>query len=88
MKKVAIPIFADIRADILNNSISPFVEMRIGYSPYDVLGLYFNPSLGCRFAMHGIKAINASVGYSMQKGDGYYGKVTVGGFNIRFGLEF
>lgn len=85
---VAIPIFADMRADILNNSISPFVDMRIGYSPYDVQGFYFNPSVGCRFAMQSIKALNASVGYSMQKGDGYNGKITVGGFNIRVGLEF
>lgn len=85
---VAIPIFADVRADILNNSISPFVEMRLGYSPYDVQGVYFNPSVGCRFAMSGIKAINASIGYSMQKGDSYYGKITVGGFNLRLGVEF
>lgn len=93
-KVFAIPIYADIRGDILNNSISPFVEVRIGYSPYDAQGLYFNPSVGCRFAMNGIKALNASIGYSMQKADyELYGyshskKATIGGFNIRVGLEF
>ena len=86
---VAIPIFADIRADILNNSISPFIDMRIGYSPYDIQGFYLNPSIGCRFALSGIKAINTSIGYSMQKADSYDGdKVSVGGFNFRFGIEF
>ena len=93
---VSVPIFADIRSDILNNSISPFVEMRVGYSPFKAKGFYFNPSLGCRFTMRGINAINTSIGYSMLRSDyefasyGYYysEKATLGGFNIRVGLEF
>lgn len=91
-KVVAIPIFADIRSDFLDNKISPFVDFRIGYSPYDIKGLYLNPSAGCRIGLNGQLAFNVSVGYSMQKQTvseyRYSFSVNSGGFNIRLGLEF
>ena len=93
--KVALPIYADFRTNFMNNSITPFVGLKVGYSFYDIQGFYLNPNLGVRFALDSkaLKALNFSMGYSMQKVDvdwGYYGTTTetIGGFNIKVGLEF
>ena len=86
------PIFAHVRGNILNNSISPYVDFRIGYSPLgDVKGLYMAPSIGCK-----IKSFNVSLGYVMQKVKYYYedyyydyeGSENCGGFSLKVGFEF
>ncbi len=93
--KVAIPIYADLRANFIKSSITPFVGIKIGYSPFDLQGFYLNPNAGVRFALDSkaLKALNVSMGYSMQKVDidrGYYGisRETVGGVNLKVGIEF
>lgn len=91
-----VPIFADIRANILNNSISPFIDMKIGYSITDVEGFYFNPSVGCRFGFRNNSAFTLSIGYEMQKADfyGYYAgyyyedSENCGGLTIKLGFDF
>ena len=87
---IGMPIFAHVRGNILNNSISPYVDFRIGYSPLeDVQGLYMAPSIGCK-----IKSFNVSLGYVMQKAkyyDYYYddeGSENCGGFSLKVGFEF
>ena len=45
----AIPIFANFRADFINNKISPFLDVKGGYSPADLKGAYASVSGGCRF---------------------------------------
>jgi len=85
---VGMPIFAHVRGNILNNSISPYVDFRIGYSPLeDCQGLYMAPSIGCK-----LKSFNFSIGYVMQKVkyDGYYGDESdnCGGLSFKFGFEF
>jgi len=91
-KAVAVPVFADLRADFFNNSITPFVDFKVGYSVADVTGFYMSPSLGCRFGLKQNLALNFSVGYTMQKYDWetYYfnGTENCGGLNIRLGVEF
>ena len=91
-----VPIFADLRANILNNSISPFIDLKIGYSILDAEGFFFSPSVGCRFAIGERSGLNISVGYEMQKAEmtwyyaGYYGtsKENVGGLALKIGLDF
>lgn len=86
---VGLPIFAHVRGNILNNSISPYVDFRIGYSPLeDVQGFYMAPSVGCK-----IYSFNVSLGYVMQKAsyyDYYYGDSSenCGGFSLKVGFEF
>ena len=85
---IGMPIFAHLRSNILNNSISPYIDFRIGYSPLkDVQGLYLTPSIGCK-----IKSFNVSVGYVMQKAKYYYydyeGSENCGGINLKVGFEF
>jgi len=91
-----VPIFADVRANILDHSISPFIDVKIGYSVTDVEGLFFSPSIGCRIAISDKSAFNVSIGYELQKAEflwyysGYYGtsKENCGGLALKVGLDF
>ncbi len=91
-----IPIFANIRSDILQNSITPFVDLKIGYSVLDAEGLYLSPSVGCRFQARRGLAFNIGIGYTLQKYnfeffddyDYYRGNLNLNGLSIRFGIEF
>ena len=89
---VEIPIFAHVRSEFLNNSISPFFDFKIGYSVYDATGFYMTPSVGCRFAVGEKNGISVGIGYTMQKVEfdywGYSGSENCGGFNIRVGFDF
>lgn len=84
-----LPIFAHFRSDILNNDITPFVELKVGYSLLDVKGFYLNPAIGCRFSVSDNIALNLSLGYTVQKADYvYFGKQNCGGLDFRFGIDF
>lgn len=84
-----IPIFAHFRSDILNNKNTPFVDLRVGYSAYDVKGFYLNPAIGYRIGVSDIVALNLSVGYTMQQADyGLVGKKNCGGVDFRIGIDF
>lgn len=90
---VEIPVFADLRADILNNWITPYVDFKIGYTVYDAAGFYMSPTVGCRFGFDNNLALNIGIGYTMQKTSVYwygYGssKENMGGFSIKLGMEF
>ena len=101
-KLVSIPIFANIRGDIPTGTIvSPFLDVKFGYSPYDINGLYGNFSIGCSFATSANGGVYISFGYQMQRADhkgflyvpgyGSYNvkdKITVGGLSLKIGVEF
>ncbi|MDE7410765.1 MAG: hypothetical protein K2M94_01845 [Paramuribaculum sp.] len=68
---IGFPVFADLRTDILNNWISPFVDVKVGYSLADIEGLYFAPSVGCRMGLSQKVGLHLSVGYELQMADVY-----------------
>lgn len=92
----AVPIFANIRASFVNQNIAPFFDVKIGYSLIDVEGLYFTPSIGCRFATGSKNGVSVSIGYVMQRADvGYYGyysyyseNVNMSGLSLKIGFDF
>ena len=65
--KVDIPIFANIRCNLLKNKVSPFVDVKGGTYVTNAGGLYVNASVGCRFPINEKQAINLSVGYATEK---------------------
>lgn len=69
---IAVPIFIDGRANLLDNKISPFIDLKIGYSFFDAQGFYLNPTLGCRIGTGGSSAFNLGIGYALQKGKNDY----------------
>lgn len=68
-----IPVFADIRVDFIDNSLSPFINLRLGYefpakeAVEDIgSGFYVNPMAGVRFYA-GKLPMNASIGYTYRQ---------------------
>ena len=93
---VEIPVFAHLRSEFLNHSISPFIDFKVGYSVYDNTGLYLTPTVGCRFAIGERAGISVGFGYTMQKIKyEYYDypyyfteSENFGGFSIKLGFDF
>lgn len=80
-----IPVFADFRANIMNNKISPYLSLGVGYSfdatnDFEGVGFLLNHTVGVSFKVSDKFAMNIGFGYEMQKMDfmyfyygGYYG---------------
>lgn len=90
-----IPLYGDLRLTLWNNSISPFIDAKLGYSIADIEGLYFSPSIGCRIGTNNNTAFTISVGYELQKEDklainkyNYKSREYMGGVAFKFGFEF
>ena len=90
--KFGIPLYVHMRRDLLNSDITPFIDMKVGYSVCDINGVYLNPSIGCRFALNESLGLNVGIGYTFNKCrfEYYYGekKVNIGGINFRIGIDF
>lgn len=88
----SLPVFAHFRSDILDEEITPYIDLRVGYSLIDVKGVYINPSVGCRFELTDDIGLNVGVGYTMQQAEYifYYGseKKNCGGIDFRIGIDF
>lgn len=84
----SLPVFAHFRSDILPQEITPYVDLRVGYSFIDVEGVYVNPSVGCRFELSDNIGLNIGVGYTMQQAEFFGGKQNCGGLDFRFGIDF
>jgi hypothetical protein len=88
----SLPVFAHFRSDILDEEITPYIDLRVGYSLIDVKGVYINPSVGCRFELTDDIGLNVGVGYTMQQAEYifYYGseKKNCGGIDFRVGIDF
>ncbi len=69
--KVMVPIYANIKINILNKKISPMIDGKLGYSISDAKGLFFATSVGCRIRL-GNHAIIPSLGYKAQQLDVKY----------------
>ena len=61
-----IPVFYDIRFDMIKAIASPFMEMRMGYSVGDNEGVYFAPSIGLRLARFQVCAGYLLQGYNYE----------------------
>ncbi|NDV80560.1 porin family protein [Bacteroides sp. 51] len=84
------PIFANFRANFMNKKVTPFTDVRVGYSVGDLEGGYAYVGLGARFKLVNKMALNLTLGFSYQEYEyGYYDDVTdTSGFNVKFGFEF
>ena len=93
----SLPLIAHFRSDILNNEITPYIDLRVGYSLIDVKGVYINPSIGCRFELNDNIGLNVGIGYTMQQSkffiidydyDYFTEKKNCGGIDFRLGIDF
>ena len=90
-----IPLYADVRINLLDKSFTPFMDAKIGYSIADIEGLYISPSIGYRFGSSINTAFIISVGYELQKVKtslvnqyGYKSTTNLSGLNVKFGFDF
>lgn len=67
------PIFAHLRSEFLNKRISPYADMKIGYTiGNEIDGFYFAPTIGCHFYFGNSKwGASVGIGYTLQMADAY-----------------
>ena len=97
-EEIGIPIFANVRSHFTKGNISPFLDLRVGYSPLgDATGFYLSPSLGCRLGLSERVGLNVSVGYEAQEADvivGYDNGLSqvksrgIGGVSLKVAVDF
>lgn len=99
---ISAPIFADFRANFINKKITPFADIKTGYSFGDVEGVYVTTGVGVRFSLKGKKAINLKLEYNYQQydyDDSYYSysyggyryyddTLSLEGLGFKVGFEF
>ena len=67
-KAWSIPVFANIRGylPLSDPQLSPFADIRVGYSVADIDGFYFSPSIGLRYGVNEQYGLAFSIGYEIQ----------------------
>ncbi len=101
LRTVFMPIFVNLRGYFTDKRKTPFVDLKIGYSPINKTGLYLSPSVGLSFGRSKKCAFNLSIGYNMQQYRFYYreyygygyaveyqNKKLLNGVSLKFGVEF
>ena len=87
-----VPFFINFRANFINRPITPFMELRTGYSAGDIEGLYSTLGAGVRFALRNKMALNLKLEYNLQEYDipDYYwdSSYDLHGIGIKIGFEF
>ena len=62
------PIFADVRVTPLKGNITPYIDVKGGYTGIGWFkGLYFVPTIGCRFGLTNRTGLYVGLGYSLQQ---------------------
>ena len=94
-----IPVFADFRANFIDNKISPYLSLGVGYSfnatnDFEGVGFLLNPTVGVSFKVSDKSAMNVGLGYEMQKmkfydyWNGYTYNENSGAISINVGISF
>ena len=89
-----IPIFADFRANFIDNKISPYLSLGLGYSfnamnEFKGFGFLINPTLGVSYKVSDKAALNVGVGYDLQKLKFYeYDDNSLDALSIIIGISF
>lgn len=99
----AVPIFANFRANFINNKVTPFGDVKVGYTAGDIEGAYVSMAVGVRVALAKKMALNfrleyAAQGYDYEYRDFYYGSyssyayyeeyMTLSNIGLKVGFEF
>jgi len=97
-EELLIPFFGDFRVNFMDNNISPYLSLGVGYSfdasdSFSSVGFLLNPTVGVSIKISNKSAINVGVGYEMQrvKGYDYYGDSSsenTGAIDLVVGISF
>lgn len=97
-KAVLIPVFADFRVNFIDNKISPYLSLGIGYSfdtkaDFEGEGFLLNPTVGVTFMISEKSALNLGFGYETQRmkfryyPNGYSDTENSGAISINVGIS-
>lgn len=99
-EKVFVPIYINGRVNFMTSRVTPFFDMKLGYSAFDGSGFYMSPSAGVTISFSQKLALNVGLGYNMQMAEfqslgGYSGRYyrvmsneVIGGIIFKVGIEF
>lgn len=65
--KVDIPVFANVRVNLINGKFAPFIDGKAGTYLTNGGGLYLNLSAGCLMALNATQGVTFSVGYTIEE---------------------
>lgn len=84
-----LPVFAALSITPLNRSVTPFIDVKIGYSFIHAEGIYINPTLGCRVGLgdSGI-GLRLGVGFELQQDKFDQNIESVHGVDFKLGFDF
>lgn len=89
---IAFPLFVHFRANMNKTRVSPFFDLKTGYSPFDLVGFYLSPNFGIRFGIGKRLGIDIEVGVALQGYKIYTNRqienAYIKGLNISLGLDF
>ncbi len=77
MEVAQIPLFGEAKFSLLKKWVTPFVDLKAGYTVAENEGVYLNPSVGVRFGFTRHFGMNVSLGYSYH-GNAFNGKRYLG----------
>jgi len=69
IKKFAFPIFVDFNANFMPTKTTPFFDMKLGYSPIEIVGFHAEVAVGCRIALYKDARMFLMFGGEIQNGD-------------------
>lgn len=63
-----VPLYVNVRSQLYeSDKITPFIDLKIGSSVLNYVGLYVAPAIGVHLPITNVLAINISAGYSLQQ---------------------
>lgn len=86
-----IPVFADFRANLTDNIVSPYFSLGVGYTfdatdSFEPEGFLLNPTVGANFKVSDKYSIHFGLGYDMQKLR--FSTYNLGAISINAGISF
>ena len=91
-RAIAFPLFVHFRANMSENRVSPYFDLKTGYSPFDLEGFFLSPNFGLRFGLGKRVGLNLEVGVALQGYKIYSNRsienAYIKGLNISLGLDF
>ena len=88
------PLYLDLRANLMRTKVSPFIDVKTGYTVLDAKGVYLNSSVGVNYNFYRLLSVYLKVGYTYQKVDSpIYANSdkeydNIGGITAKIGFEF
>ncbi|MEL5892341.1 hypothetical protein AAE250_02410 [Bacteroides sp. GD17] len=88
------PLYLDVKANLMQTKVAPFIDVKAGYSVLDAKGVYLSPSVGVNYNFYKCLSVYLKVGYTYQKVDSpIYANSdkeisNIGGITAKIGFEF